>query len=65
MPWFSPRIGNVVKGTVIALVTWGVLYLAKEHLGRTAAFIVAGLILGVFIVALFGRAWLTAGRPRE
>lgn len=69
MAQYSSAIRTAVKGTVIALVTWLVLYLTKEHLGRTAALILAGVIFLLFALAALARARLRAGggaeRPRE
>ena len=64
MSWLNTRIGKVAQGTAIALITWGVLHLTREYLGRTAAMIAAGLILAIFILGLVVRARLAAGgRP--
>lgn len=53
---YSGPIWKAVQGTAIALVTWLVLYLTKESLGRTAALIVAAVILLFFVFAFWARA---------
>ena len=54
-------IKKALQGTVIALVTWLVLYLTKEHLGRTAALILAAVIFLIFVFAFWSRLRLRAG----
>jgi 4-amino-4-deoxy-L-arabinose transferase-like glycosyltransferase len=54
-------IMRAVQGTAIALVTWLVLYLTKEHLGRTAALVLAGVIFLFFVFAFWARMRVRAG----
>ena len=69
MPWYTTAIGKAIQGTAIALVTWLVLYLTKEHLGRTAALVVAAVIFLFFIVVVWARMRMraggSAGRPPD
>jgi predicted membrane-bound mannosyltransferase len=60
-PQHSTAIKQAVKGTVIAGVTWLALYLTKEHLGRTAALILAAVIAVLFVLVLWARLRLRAG----
>jgi len=65
---YSGAIGTAIKGTALALGTWLVLYLAKEHLGRTAALALAGVIFLFFVFVFWARTRLRAGgqnRPPE
>jgi len=57
----SGPIIRAVQGTAIALVTWLVLYLTKESLGRTAALILAAIIFLFFVLAFWARMRLRAG----
>ncbi|MPZ58544.1 MAG: hypothetical protein GEU91_19040 [Rhizobiales bacterium] len=52
-------IRKALQGTAIALITWLVLYLTKEHLGRTAALVLAVVIFLFFALVLWARM-----RPR-
>jgi hypothetical protein len=61
MPGHSLALGMAIKGTVLALGTWLVLYLAKESLGRTAAMILAGAIFLFFVLVFWARMRLRAG----
>ena len=61
MPWYTSAIGKAIQGTAIALVTWLVLYLTKEHLGRTAALVVAAVIFLFFIFVVWARMRMQAG----
>jgi hypothetical protein len=58
----SSAIGTAVKGTVIALVTWLVLYLTRETLGRTAAMVLAGLIFLFFVLVFWARMRVRSSR---
>ena len=58
---YSAAIGTAIKGTLLALVTWLVLYLTKEHLGRTAALILAGVIFLFFVFVFWARARMRTG----
>jgi hypothetical protein len=55
MAWRDTRIGRAAQGTAIALLTWLVLYLTKEHLGRNAALVVACLIFLFVIFVIWAR----------
>lgn len=69
MAGHSDALGKAIKGTIIALVTWLVLYLTKEHLGRTAALILAGVIFLFFVFIVWARVRMRSGggalRPPE
>lgn len=54
-----------VKGTVIALVTWLALYLTKEHLGRTAALVLAAVIFVLFVLVAWARMRVRANRSSD
>ena len=56
-------IGQAVKGTAIALVTWGVLYVTKEQFGRTAALVVAVVLLVMFLLVVWARLRLLRANP--
>jgi 4-amino-4-deoxy-L-arabinose transferase-like glycosyltransferase len=62
---YSGPIWKAVQGTAIALVTWLVLYLTKESLGRTAALIVAAVVLLFFVLAFWARMRLRSGGGSE
>ena len=61
MPWYTTAIGKAIQGTAIALITWLVLYLTKEHLGRTAALVVATVIFLFFVFVVWARMRMRAG----
>jgi hypothetical protein len=62
----SGPLWKAVQGTAIALVTWLALYLTKEHLGRTAALVLAAVIFLFFVLAFWARMRLrTRGGPER
>jgi hypothetical protein len=52
----AKAMGVAVKGTVIALAVWLVLYVAKEQFGRTAALVLAAAMLLLFVLGWWVRA---------
>jgi hypothetical protein len=62
---YGDAIGMAIKGTLLALGTWLVLYLTKEHLGRTAALALAGVIFLFFVLVFWARMRLRAGAGQQ